>query len=158
LAIAALAWAIDGARSLVNGHIARLVSEDEKRQALARVLDSRALGRSEQLRNLLSYVCEAEIEGRGHELNEYVLGVSVLGRPAGYSPAEDSCVRSRAYELRHRLRTYYDTEAPDDPIRIAVDKGGYCPRFTRSAPRVPANEPTGASATGEGALPAPEAA
>jgi hypothetical protein len=154
LVIAALAGAIDGARSLVD--MARPVSEDEKRQALARVLDSRALGRSEQLRNLLSYVCEAEIDGRGHELNEYVLGVSVLGRPAGYSPAEDSCVRSRAYELRNRLRTYYDSEAPDDPIRIAVDKGGYCPRFMRSLPRVAANQPDGAPAPGERALPTPE--
>jgi len=56
----------------------------------------------------------------------------VLGRPAGYSPAEDSCVRSRAYELRNRLRAYYESERPDDPIRIAIDKGGYCPRFERA--------------------------
>lgn len=114
--------------------MSRPVSIDEKRAALARVLDCRALGRSEQLRSLFRYVCEAEIEGRGHELNEYVLGVSVLGRPAGYSPAEDSCVRSRAYELRNRLRAYYETEDPNDPIRIVIDKGGYCPRFERSAP------------------------
>lgn len=114
--------------------MARVVVEDEKRQALARVLDSRALGRSEQLRNLLRYVCEAEIEGRGQELTEYVLGVSVLGRPSGYSPADDSCVRSRAYELRQRLSAYYASENPDDPIRIAIDKGGYCPRFERHPP------------------------
>jgi len=117
--------------------MARPVSIDEKRQALARVLECRALGRSEQLRSLFRYVCEAEIEGRGHELHEYVLGVSVLGRPSGYSPAEDSCVRSRAYELRNRLRAYYETEGPGDPIRIVIDKGGYCPRFERSAPFTP---------------------
>jgi hypothetical protein len=116
------------------------VVEDEKRQALARVLDSRALGRSEQLRNLFRFVCEAEIEGRGQELTEYVLGVSVLGRPSGYSPAEDSCVRSRAYELRQRLRTYYDNENPDDPIRIVIDKGGYCPRFERHPPAAQSSE------------------
>jgi hypothetical protein len=148
LAIAARSQAIDGVCPLVDGRMARPVSEDEKRRALARVLDSRALGRSEQLRNLFRYVCHAEIEGRGHELNEYVLGVGVLGRPPGYSPAEDSCVRSRAYELRQRLRAYYGSENPHDPIRIAIDKGGYCPRFERHT----ADEGEGARAAREPAL------
>jgi hypothetical protein len=117
----------------VDGGMDRSVSNEEKREAMQRVLTSRALGRSEQLRSLFSYVCDAAIEGRGHELNEYVLGVNALGRPAEYSPAEDSAVRSRAYELRNRLRVYYASEAPDDPIRIEIDKGGYCPRFERAA-------------------------
>lgn len=108
------------------------VSAEEKRQALERVLQSRALGRSDQLRAFLRYVCEADLEGRAHEVNEYALGVFVLRRPAGYSPAEDSCVRSRAYELRNRLRAYYEQEAPGDPIRIEIDKGGYVPRFERA--------------------------
>jgi hypothetical protein len=107
------------------------ISSEEKRAAMARVLQSRALGRSEQLRAFLRYVCEAELEGRANEVNEYALGVFVLRRPAGYSPAEDSCVRSRAYELRNRLRTYYEVESPGDPIRIEIDKGGYIPRFER---------------------------
>src|SRR6185436_11731726 len=95
-----------------------VVSDDEKRQALARVLASRTFSRSDQLRAFLRYVCEAAFEGRAHELNEYALGVSVLGRREGYSPAEDSGVRSRAYELRNKLKSYYSDEAPDDPIRI----------------------------------------
>ncbi|HTV25409.1 MAG TPA: hypothetical protein VMG12_42230 [Polyangiaceae bacterium] len=140
----------------MNGRLPRPASDDEKRQALARVLDSRALGRSEQLRNLFRYVCEAEIEGRGQELNEYVLGVSVLGRPAGYSPAEDSCVRSRAYELRNRLRVYYESEAPDDPIRIAIDKGGYCPRFERALPTLPPPAPGALRVASEPSLSTPE--
>ncbi len=120
---------------------------------MRRVLESRALGRSEQLRKLFRYVCEAEIDGRAHELGEYLLGVAVLGRPAGYSPSEDSCVRSRAYELRNRLRTYYESEAPDDPVRIEIDKGAYCPRFQHAA------RPMAESGTGthdEPSLPTPE--
>jgi hypothetical protein len=57
-----------------------------------------------------------------------------LGRPAGYSPAEDSCVRSRAYELRNKLESYYATEAPGDPVRIQIVKGSYVPRFIRGQP------------------------
>jgi len=107
------------------------VTDEEKRASLARVLASRTFGRSEQLRAFLRYVCEAEFEGRAHQLNEYALGVSVLRRREGYSPAEDSVVRSRAYDLRNKLKTYYRDEAPDDPIWIAIDKGGYVPRFVR---------------------------
>ena len=110
-----------------------VVSDDEKRQALARVLESRTFGRSDQLRAFLRYVCEAELAGRAHQLNEYALGVSVLGRPEGYSPAEDSSVRSRAYELRNKLKSYYRDEAPDDLIQIEIDKGAYVPRFQRRA-------------------------
>jgi hypothetical protein len=109
------------------------ISGDEKRQVLERVLGSRTFNRSDQLRSFLRYICEAEFEGRAQQLNEYILGVSVLGRPSDYSPAEDSCVRSRAYELRNKLKSYYQREAPDDPIHIEIDKGAYIPRFERRA-------------------------
>ncbi|HVZ87321.1 MAG TPA: hypothetical protein VHG72_10140 [Polyangia bacterium] len=109
------------------------VSDDEKRLALSRILQSRTFGRSDQLRAFLRYVCEAELAGRAHQLNEYALGVSVLGRPEGYSPAEDSSVRSRAYELRNKLKSYYSDEAPEEPIQITIDKGAYVPRFDRRA-------------------------
>src|SRR6266496_5868288 len=117
--------------------VSELIPEEEKRQALDRVLASRTFSRSDQLRNFLRYVCEAEFEGRGQGLNEYVLGVSVLGRPSDYSPAEDSCVRSRAYELRNKLKTYYRLEAPSDPLQIDIRKGAYIPQFQRAAETKP---------------------
>src|SRR4029077_2041138 len=117
-----------------------------KRAALARVLDSRTFSRSDQLRAFLRYVCEAELEGRAHQLNEYALGVSVLGRKEGYSPAEDSSVRSRAYELRNKLKSYYSDEAPADPIQIEIEKGAYVPRFRRRAEAAVAVAPSAAAA------------
>lgn len=126
------------------------ISEEEKRLALARVLESRTLGRSDQLRGFLRYVCEAEFEGRANQLNEYALGVSVLGRPEGYSPAEDSSVRSRAYELRNKLKSYYSDEAPGDPIQIEIEKGAYVPRFRRR----PADAGRAAAPAAEAASPA----
>ena len=94
---------------------------EERRQALERVLASRTFGRSERLRAFLRYVCEAEFEGRAQQINEYALGVSVLGRPPEYSPGEDSTVRTRAYELRNKLRSYYESEGAGDPIQIEID-------------------------------------
>src|SRR5262245_26361199 len=123
------------------------VSDDEKRLALARVLESRTFSRSDQLRAFLRYVCEAEMEGRAQQLNEYALGVSVLGRREGYSPAEDSGVRSRAYELRNKPKSYYRDEAPDDPIVIEIEKGAYVPRFQRRSAVPDAERPADAAAT-----------
>ena len=117
------------------------ISDEEKRQALARVLDSRTFSRSDQLRSFLRFVCEAEFAGRAQQLNEYALGVSVLGRPEGYSPAEDSSVRSRAYELLSKLKSYYQGEAPGDPIQIEIEKGAYVPRFQRRGAAAEADRP-----------------
>jgi hypothetical protein len=116
---------------------------DEKRQALDRVLASRTFSRAERLRAFLRYVCEAEFEGRAQQINEYALGVSVLGRPVDYSPAEDASVRTRAYELRNKLRSYYASEAADDPIQIEIDKGAYVPRFVRREKTAPGPERPG---------------
>ena len=131
---------------------------DEKRQALERVLASRTFSRSEQLRAFLRYVCQAEFEGRAQQLNEYALGVAVLGRSASYSPAEDSSVRTRAYELRNKLRSYYEAEASDDPIQIQIEKGAYVPRFLRrvipkAAAPTPAPAPASAPALASEARP-----
>jgi hypothetical protein len=130
------------------------LSGEEKRRALDRVLASRTLARSEQLRAFLRYVCEAEFEGRAQELNEYALGVAVLGRPASYSPAEDSCVRSRAYELRNKLGSYYRSEAADEPVLIEIDKGAYVPRFVRREEKAePTPKPAVADVSHDGERP-----
>ncbi|MDQ2944574.1 MAG: hypothetical protein M3Y27_01285, partial [Acidobacteriota bacterium] len=75
--------------------------------------------------------CESETRRPGAPLTEYVIGVEVLGRPEGYSPAEDSAVRTRAYELRQKLDRLYTTELPNEPIQIAIPKGTYSPRYIR---------------------------
>jgi len=114
------------------------ISPEEKQRALERVLVSDTFGRSDQLRRFLRFICEAEFQGRSNEINEYNLGVSVLGRKSDFNPAEDSCVRSRAYELRSKLKAYYELEDPDDPVQIEIHKGGYIPRFERKCEKAQA--------------------
>lgn len=114
-------------------------TSEEKHAALERALGSRTFARAEQLRAFLRFVCEAEIEGRGGDLREYAIGVEVLGRPKGYSPAEDSSVRTRAYELRQKLEKLYCTELTDEPVRVVITKGGYHPQFV--GPPVQPEEP-----------------
>ena len=111
--------------------------EDEKREALQRVLASSAFHRSDQLKSLLSYICEREISGRRQGLDEYTVAVEALGRRHDYSALEDGTVRNRIHNLRRHLEIYYQVENPNDPVLIGLPKGSYCPVFQRQNVRLP---------------------
>jgi len=104
-------------------------SQEEARSALEAVLASDTLARSDQLRSFLRYVGEKTLVGQGKEINEYSVAVEALGKGTDFSPAEDSSVRTRAYELRQKLQKYYETECPDALVRVELPKGSYTPRF-----------------------------
>lgn len=108
-------------------------SLEERQLALRRALESHTFARSEQLKAFLRYICEAEMLRPGAPLTEYIIGVEVLGRSEGYSPAEDSSVRTRAYELRQKLERLYTRELQDEPVQICVPKGTYSPHFVHRA-------------------------
>ncbi len=129
-------------------------TNEQKRAALEAALRSDAFARSEQLRAFLRFVCEREMAGEASELTEYSIGTKALGRPEGFSPLEDSSVRTRAYELRQRLQKYYAAESPGDAVRIEIPKGSYAPRFTVIQPVAPVapERPLPAPARGVGWL------
>jgi len=111
-----------------------LPSSEEKRAIVDQIVSSQTLGRSDQLKAFLQFVCESEINGHGADLNEYLIGVQVLGRQEGYSTSEDATVRTRAHSLRRKLLDYYLLENPTAEIRVELPKGSYCPVFTRAEP------------------------
>jgi hypothetical protein len=105
------------------------LGEDAKRLALDRVLNSSTLARSDQLRRFLRYVCEKEISGKTDEISEYLIGIEALGKRPGYSPSEDSSVRTRAHALRQKLQEFYEVEDPGATLRIELPRGNYVPHF-----------------------------
>lgn len=105
------------------------ITMNQKRLAMEEILSSQTFARSDQLRNFLKFICEQEMAERGSELNEYLIGVEVLGRPPNYSPSEDATVRNRAHVLRKKLHEFYEHEGITSPIRIELPKGSYCPLF-----------------------------
>jgi hypothetical protein len=115
------------------------LTSEQKRAALEAVLHSQTFARTDQLKCFLKYVCEMEMAGRGHELTEYLIGIEALGRPASYSPGDDSAVRTRAFTLRKKLQEFYEHEQPDAALRIELLKGSYCPHFVESQPDQKAN-------------------
>lgn len=108
-------------------------TDEIKRFALQEVLQSNTFERSDLLKRFLRYVCEMEIAGRLDEINEYTIGIEALGRPASYSPAGDSSVRSRAHAVREKLAIFYEAESSESPFRIELRKGSYIPHFVPRA-------------------------
>lgn len=115
------------------------LTNEQKCASLDSVLHSQTFARADQLKCFLKYVCEMEMAGRGHELTEYLIGIEALGRPASYSPGDDSAVRTRAFALRKKLQEFYEHEQPNAALRIELLKGSYCPHFVESQPHQKAN-------------------
>lgn len=119
--------------------ISQSLTSEQKHAALEAVLHSQTFSRADQLKCFLRYVCEMEMAGRGQELTEYLIGIEALGRPANYSPGDDSAVRTRAFALRKKLQEFYAHEQPNAALRIELLKGSYCPHFVESQPQQKAN-------------------
>ena len=115
-------------------------NSEQARLAVDQLLGSETFSRSEQLRSFLSYVCRRALSGHGKEINEYSVAVDALGKPADFSPGEDSSVRRTAYELRQKLQKYYEGEGREAAVRVELPKGSYTPRFVEFAatPKAPA--------------------
>jgi hypothetical protein len=99
--------------------------------ALDGVLSSALFSRSERLRAFLKYVVEREIEGNGHQLKGYAIGIDVFDRPQAFNADSDPLVRVHAGKLRKLLTAYYTGEGAGDEWRIDIPKGTYVPEYLR---------------------------
>jgi WD40-like Beta Propeller Repeat len=105
------------------------------RTQLERILTSPTFLRSERLSAFLRYVVEEKLRGDGDGLKETVIARELYGRGNDFDTAADPIVHVDARRLRDKLREYY-SEAPGDPILIALPKGSYVPVFEQN-PAVP---------------------
>lgn len=110
---------------------------------LERILSHERFGFADRNSRFLRYVVEGTLGGRAAEIKEVVIATEIYGRSCDYDPKVDSIVRVEASRLRSKLRTYYEQDGAQDPIRITIPKGSYVPRFERFS-LVP--EPVGADA------------
>lgn len=111
------------------------------RMALERALASADLRSSPRLGAFLRYVVEAKLAGRAEQIKGYTIAVEALGRPPSFDPQADPIVRVEATRLRRALQNYYNTDGVDEPLQIAIPKGGYVPQFTvRKVAALPAPE------------------
>jgi hypothetical protein len=120
------------------------LGDAECRLLVARILASREFQRAIRLRAFLTYVVEKKIVGAPEEVTESLIGHRVFGRPAAYSPGEDSIVRTEARTLRQRLERYFAGEGAGEPVVLEIPRGGYLPVFrlrSESSVATPGEEP-----------------
>jgi hypothetical protein len=107
---------------------------DPRWQLVDRILLTGPFQKSANLHALLSYLAEYSILGRLDVLTERQIGVAVFGKPAGYSPADDSAVRVHVRQLRLRLHEYFDQEGRHEILRVDIPKGSYVLGFQNGEP------------------------
>jgi len=108
------------------------ISLYEKREALKRLLQSKHFAKTKRVGRFLEFVCEQAFLGNSEKLNEYLIGVEIYERGPDFDPQQDAIVRVQAYEIRRRLKEYYQDEGKDDPLRVDFPPGHYVPMFSRS--------------------------
>jgi hypothetical protein len=131
-------------------------TQEEMRQALDRVLNSKHFANAPMKQKFLRLTCDFHLNGRGGDLNEYLIGREVFDRDDSYNPATDPIVRVGAHGVREKLELYYQKEGANDEIRIEIPVGSYQPSFVRR-PSLAAAQEVVVSAPASPAIPAPVA-
>jgi len=98
------------------------------------MLASPVFAASVRLQQILRYLVEETMAGRGRRINQNSIAIDVLGRDAQFDPTVDSLVRVDAGRLRVKLREYYQELGTGDRVRFNLPKGHYCPQITLKAP------------------------
>lgn len=104
-------------------------TDDIRRAALERVLQSEAFRRSQRLREFLSYIGTMALDGRAGEISELSIGAVVFQRRENFNPQDDNIVRSTARSLRQKLKEYAEGEGKEEVVHIEIPKGTYVPVF-----------------------------
>ncbi len=105
------------------------LEQDERWQLIERILATGPFQKSVRLPDLLRYMAERSLHGHPEDLTEHRIGSAVFGKPASYSPTEDSSVRVHVRQLRLKLHEYFDSEGRNSEIIVEIPKGAYTPVF-----------------------------
>jgi hypothetical protein len=124
--------------------------QDERWALVHRVVSSRHLLKSPQLRDILLYLAHRVLDDNASAIGEQEIGCKVLGRRPDFSPNEDNIVRVQVRRLRGKLEEYFSSDGADEPLVVSIPKGAYLLSFEpRHAP--PASSLGDATALGDAA-------
>jgi hypothetical protein len=100
-----------------------------ERNELDWLLTSGVLGRSHNLAQMLTFICEKHFEGKASQITEQALAVEALGRRSDFNPQLDTIVRVTAHQLRKRLQEIYADSGASRSVQIHIPAGQYAPSF-----------------------------
>lgn len=99
------------------------------RSQIDRISASPDLAHSTRLQEILNYISEEFIAGRGDRIKGFTIGEAIFSSDETFDSTTNSIVRVEMGRLRRRLTEYYLTMGRHDPIIVDVPKGSYIPRF-----------------------------
>ena len=99
------------------------------RRQVERILASGDFDASPRSRDLLRFVVEEALAGRGEEITQSSIATRVFRRREDFDPTVDPIVRIQAGRLRRSLERYYLLSGKDDTLRIELPRGTYVPTF-----------------------------
>jgi hypothetical protein len=115
----------------------RVVSAEELRPLLDRILASRHFASAGRRKKFLTVVVDFYLAGRADQLNEFCLAAEVFGFDQHYDPAGNASVRVCAHNVRKHLKEYFEQEGAGERLDIQIPPGTYKPRFLERAPPSP---------------------
>lgn len=107
--------------------------------AAERLRERGGLDRSGVLTRLFDYLLDAA--GRGAPPKETEIAIAVFGRSADVDLSQDASVRVAIHRLRKKLESFYLGPGRDEPVRLALPRGGYNLVLESNAPEPPRGEP-----------------
>ncbi len=107
----------------------RAPSAADVRAALARLLDSEDFDASPRSRDLVGFLVEETLAGRGASLSQAQIALRVFGRREEFDPTVDPIVRIQAGRLRRSLERYYLLSGASEPVRLDLPRGRYVPQW-----------------------------
>lgn len=100
---------------------------------LERIFSSPGFQKAKRFKELLSYLVEAEIEGKS--VKESTIAIELFNKDESFDPSEDTIVRVSIGNIRRRLAFYYFSEGASDAVRIDIPKGVYSVVFSKVKPK-----------------------
>lgn len=119
----------------------------EKQSELKRIFESKYFAKAPKRRRFLEFTSAQVFLGEESKLNEYLIGVEVYERGTDFDPQQDPIVRVQAHEIRRLLKTYYEQEGKNSPVRVELHPGQYAPAFERV--KIDSESPAASPAQGE---------
>jgi serine/threonine-protein kinase len=98
-------------------------------------LPARRFQQVDRLKRFLQFIVSEQLDGRGDELKEYVVGVQVFGKESSFDPRTDPIVRVQARRLRARLDRYYQRRRAARRSHHRAAEGRYSPHIRQREAR-----------------------
>ena len=116
--------------SAASNSAATSMENDERWQAVQRVLGSPVFVKAPRMRAMLSFLMIRKLSGMEASISEYAVGIEVFRRDArDYDTTTDPVVRVQMGRLRDRLAQYYATAGDCIGLQIAIPAGTYVPEL-----------------------------